>query len=587
MAASERNTPHAAERSGRWRPLGFVLRLAAIVAFVALTNDGFLQRVMLVVDQERYGTLIGFAVVWSVSLVALLIAAFQPNRWVRGFWALIVAVTTAVGFAFRKASGNELSILDVVSLWGARHEAGRAMEFYSADLTWAVLCVVFAFIVMAMPPVPKSAAGRRWLNRLAWAPAVPAVMIAAIVLTKEGGGMQALPTQFAPLSVAAVAGSKLAVHPVPERNAVAWTPGRRGVRHIVLLVDESVRADFIDWTLGNASTPELAKLRSRVVDFGPAVSGGNCSHYSNAILRFAAGRDQVGPKLLTNPTLWQYAKKAGFRTVYIDAQAAFNRSLGKLQNFMTATETRDIDAFYALDAGIAPSDLDDRLLDVVVAELKSDQPVFIYANKNGAHFPYDRGYPAAEAPFRPTMSEAPDVAARINSYRNVVRWSVDRFFRRLFAEAALDDSVLIYTSDHGQNFDPRRLSHCSVEEPDPREALVPLFVVANDEALRARFATAAQASAGHASHFSIAPTLLELFGYQRRDLAGTYRETMLEGNADRPAFTTGDVFGLFASKVRWHMIDLLQSFREPVAKNAPTAPGPSARVMPTPTTVTR
>jgi hypothetical protein len=50
--------------------------------------------------------------------------------------------------------------------------------------------------------------------------------------------------------------------------------------------------------------------------------------------------------------------------------------------------------------------VDDTLLDLVVEELKSDKPVFIYAVKNGAHFPYDRGYPESERFFRPTMSEA-------------------------------------------------------------------------------------------------------------------------------------------------------------------------------------
>src|SRR5581483_4488613 len=126
-------------------------------------------------------------------------------------------------------------------------------------------------------------------------------------------------------------------------------PQPTGIRRIVMLVDESVRADYIDWTPGNPFTPNLARLKSRLVDFGPAASGGNCSHYSNALLRFAAARHGVGPTLLTNPTIWQYAKKAGFRTAFIDAQAAFNRNPGKLQNFMTTEETRAIDGFHAID----------------------------------------------------------------------------------------------------------------------------------------------------------------------------------------------------------------------------------------------
>ena len=220
--------------------------------------------------------------------------------------------------------------------------------------------------------------------------------------------------------------SKVALNPVPKRRKIAWT--WRGpfaaaapraetlppstpivhaaeVRRIVLLIDESVRGDYIDWTPGNPYTPELAKLKDKIVNFGPAASGGNCSHYSNAILRFAAARDGLGRTALTNPTIWQYAKKAGFRTAFIDAQAGFNRNPGKLQNFMTTEETRDIDGFYALDEAIAPPALDDHLLDITLRELKSDKPVLIYANKNGAHFPYDHGYPQSARLFRPTMSQ--------------------------------------------------------------------------------------------------------------------------------------------------------------------------------------
>ena len=53
--------------------------------------------------------------------------------------------------------------------------------------------------------------------------------------------------------------------------------------------------------------------------------------HANAILRFAASQDGIGRSMPSNPTLWQYARKAGFRTVFIDGQASFNRNPGKLK----------------------------------------------------------------------------------------------------------------------------------------------------------------------------------------------------------------------------------------------------------------
>jgi lipid A ethanolaminephosphotransferase len=576
---------HGTSRANAIRIFTYGLKLAAIVAFVLWTNTGFFDRLNLLLGHERWVTLIGFVGVWGLSLVAVLTVAFQSHRWLRFGWALVIAFTSAVGFAYHRASGSDFGVLDALSLWNAKHEATRAAEFYATDLYWLAAVAVVGFIVLAMPPAPRAAVAKRWLTRAAWLPIVPVAVIAAIIMVKEGGGSEALPSQFGPLSVGVVLGSKMASHPLPHRRAVslAWngpfklqaaTPETSAaatpIRRIVLMIDESVRGDYIDWAPGNPYTPQLAGLKDKIIDFGPAASGGNCSHYSNAILRFGAKQDGVGRGLLSNPTLWQYAKKAGFRTVYIDGQAGFNHNPGKLQNFMTAAEARDIDGFYALDEAIPPPALDDKVLDIVLKEMQPDKPVLIYANKNGAHFPYDQGYPKEKSLFHPTMTEAAEdtSANRIRSYRNVVRWSVDRIMGSLIEQATRDDTVIIYTSDHGQAFNPKHFTHCSVEDPDPREGLVPLFVVTGNAALRARLAAAAEASRGHGSHFAIAPTVLDLLGYKQDAVAMAYGASLLDKSTRQPEFTSGDIFGLFTEKPRWHPIDLSRDYLEPSAMDA-------------------
>ena len=415
-------------------------------------------------------------------------------------------------------------------------------------------------------------------------------VIAAILMVKEGGGAEALPSQFAPVSVGLVSASKLATEAVPARHAVAWMPRQRQIKHVVMLVGESLRADYIDWTPGNPYTPDLARLRPRLVDFGPAVSGGNCSHYSNAILRFDATPDQLGSFARpdqSDAVAIRQARRLSHRLyrrpVRLQSQP------GKLQNFMTAKETADIDSLVTMPETAPTPTLDDRLLDTVIKELRSPKPVFIYANKNGAHFPYDNAYPKSQRLFRPTMTEAMYAAAggdvskhtltsnmaggpsqtRINSYRNAVRWSVDRFFGRLFKEADLDDTVIIFTSDHGQQFDPAHLTHCTVEDPDAREGYVPLFVSTTNPDLRARFAAGAEASRWHASHFQIAPTLFALFGYRKSDIDSRYGPSLFEANTRAPAFTSGDIFGLFSEQVRWHPLDLKKNYLEPGATAVP------------------
>ena len=88
-----------------------------------------------------------------------------------------------------------------------------------------------------------------------------------------------------------------------------------------MLIDESVRPDYINWKIGNSMTPHLAANADKIANFGNAVSGGNCSSYSNALLRFGGTANNIVKSMTTNPTIWQYAKKAGYRTVYIDGQS--------------------------------------------------------------------------------------------------------------------------------------------------------------------------------------------------------------------------------------------------------------------------
>ena len=547
----------------------FRLTLAKLIlvgVFLAWANFGISERISLLVDNSRWGTLIPYLLIWLLAVAAVLVAAFQPNVWVRLFWALLISLSSAAAWGYHKVSQSDLTVFDIVSLWNARHEAGRAAEFYGAQAGSALVLLAAGLLVMMMTPAATERAGL-WLKRLSWVPAVPVILIAGIVYLKAGGGSQAMPWQFTPMALSSLAGAKIALQGVEIRKPVAWQPLAQGRRDIIMLVDESVRADYLDLTPGNPHTPRLAALADQFVDFGPAVSGGDCSNYSNAILRFAASRRDLVASVSRSPTIFQYARKAGFRTVFIDAQAGVNKNPGLLQNFMSLGEKTDIDGFYAIqDVGSDTADM--RLAEIIAIELKSALPVFIYANKNGAHFPYDHAYPAAEGVYRPSMTEsgADTEVSRIASYRNAISWSVDRFMETLFRTADLTQAVLVYTADHGQKLIPGELTHCAVDNTDPRMGLVPLMVYAADPALRAELQRGAALSHGKASHFQIAPSLLAWMGYRAADLATAYDESLSAGTGHPPAFTSGDIFGLFSNDLHWTPVDIGLDYLEPKAK---------------------
>lgn len=545
-----------------------VARLLLICAFIAITNFGFWQRIGLLTDAGRINTLLPFLLIWAIAFVAVVAAAFQPKLWIRAAWGAVIAASTAVAWGYYRASQSELNVFDILSLWNARHEAGRAAEFYGTHLLFAAIVLAAGFLVIVVPAAPLRASVRTWISRMALLPLLPIFLIGGVVYAKGGGGSQSLPVQFVPVALTSLAGAKIALQGAPARRQVEWQPVKTPpTQNIVILIDESIRADYLDLTPGNPHTPRLAALANRFVNFGPAVSGGNCSNYSNALLRFGAARRDVAGTVNTNPTLWQYAKKAGYRTVFIDAQAGGITNPGLMQNFMTMSEKADIDSFQAI-RDVASNQADFRLAEIIAEELKAQGPVFIYANKNGAHFPYDHSYPASAALYHPTMSEAgaDTMKSRVPSYRNAIAWSVDRFMETLFESADFSNTNLLYTSDHGQALGLGQLTHCTTDKPDPRTALVPLLIAPSSPALRAELEKGAEFLRGRASHFQIAPTVFQWMGYKHDDIATAYDESLSTGTPHESAFTSGDVFGMFSNELNWNSVDTSADYMEPVSR---------------------
>jgi glucan phosphoethanolaminetransferase (alkaline phosphatase superfamily) len=563
LSGLRRYAPRARINSGR----EFFGKISLVVALIALTNTDFPSRIALLLEQGRTGVIAVTLGIWAIALACLMAAALHPSKLVRGAWAFLMALSAAALLGYSAAAKTDLTIFDVLVLWDARHDAQGATEVYRNDIYFGAAWFILALLILAMPPSLPARIGFRAKAALAILPAVPVLAIAAVIALKGGNGSAGMPKQFLGASFGILAAEKLALHPTPDRLPVAWKPDTgNAVNHIVMLIDESIRYDYLDFSPGNPHTPGVADAAARFVNFGPAASGGVCSNYSNSLLRHAASRKDITGTVNANPSLFAYAKKAGYRTVYIDAQAMTVANPNLLQNFMTPDERADIDGFYPI-TDPDRSKADDALLDILAKELNTGAPVFIYANKLGAHIPYDTIAPDAAKVYGPTETEAGETtyATRIASYRNAIRWGTDRFMGKLFGAANFSDAALIYTSDHSQLLDPERLTHCGVENADPRMALVPMLAYADNANTMGDLQRGARRSAGKASHFQIAPTILAFMGYRPDDIGRGYDESLTLGTAREPGYTSGDVFGLFSATPRWNPIDLGRSYIEPEA----------------------
>ena len=175
-------------------------------------------------------------------------------------------------------------------------------------------------------------------------------------------------------------------------------------------------------------------------------------------------------RLLKSPSIFAFAKNAGYKTAYLSAQSHGSQ----LQNYMTKYDLEDLDYFHQPTTKNEKNETlaDELLAGDIINYLNQNGGSFIYAVKSGSHFPWKNNYPSNEEIFQPSMGENESISSsdsllRLNTYLNSIRWKTDHFFQTLLSDKSiLDNTLIIYTSDHGQvingNFNQ---THCITQNP--------------------------------------------------------------------------------------------------------------------------
>lgn len=317
-------------------------------------------------------------------------------------------------------------------------------------------------------------------------------------------------------------------------------------KKIVLIIDESVTASSL--SINNPqvdSTPFLSTLS--LTNFKTALSSWNCSSSSNLILRTGIhprGYGILPGKIMQVPTLFSYAKAAGYRTGYFIGL--------KTRNYLSSYDKSKIDLYFEARQIPCERSGDCELAEELVTFLNSSEQAFAVIVKKGSHIPYNESYPSNKA--QELTSQTPFTDLRFDrdgDYLRSIRWNVDYFFKYGISPI-LDrpDVFLIYTSDHGQAFDTHSpITHCRGFNPSDDEFRVPLFIIANDAATQARLS---RKKAGHATHFDIFPTLLTALGFQPDKVKEVYGPSLFDDLSHPPLVSWGSLFGNFESRLIMH-----------------------------------
>lgn len=320
-----------------------------------------------------------------------------------------------------------------------------------------------------------------------------------------------------------------------DAPVLAAIPARKAKSHILFIMDESIAGYSLGINGCKFDTTRYLETLTppKFFNYGLASSAGNYSVLSNLIVFSGLRVDQLPDKeqrSLKNTSIMGYAKAAGRKTLYIDAQNVKPMNQLMLRDLMDFTYIPVNNKL----GDIQEYELDRLALKKVAAEIKSaTEPLFIYLLKMGAHVSFSSKHPNWMNGDGITSE-----SAQATSYLKAVRWGVDDFFKELDSELSGTDVIVVYTGDHGINIDldgaspgTRKYLYGKRNDPDVREATVPLCILLQSAQAESDFAQAGgfvRANINAATHYQLFPTLLRLLGYDAQAVSSQYGPSLFD-----------------------------------------------------------
>lgn len=522
-----------------------------------------------------------FITFYAMLAGALWIASRLASNVLR--WTMAVLLFAAAAFigASERILNDHLTYDAFLNLIGSAGFAGDAMAEHGLRIGAEILAAFPLLLAIGLTPRSAWRFDARWVV----APLGALALLTGMLFMRGGDGARGLPGAFTSLAYLTLAtGEELASD--GGRRSVSMQPQRiEGTGDIVLIVDESIAARYLD--LADPAGVRTGLLTPppgiAVHNFGVAASITNCSLGTNLTLRHGGTRERYMELNAAGPAIWDYARRAGFSPVYIDAQ----RTGGGLHNGMDAAERARIETFVQFD-GVPVEERDHAAADRISRHLANGRREFILVNKVGAHFPVHDKYPDSHAVYRPALPRGrflgvSDTGSRDgfdgsaeqwrryrNAYRNTLIWSVGGFFERLLASGTLHGATVIYTADHGQDLRERGgggvHTHCSAH-PVAEEGAVPLAVL-TDTAMVDAWPDAANRNRDKASHYQLFPTVLAMMGYPENAVRSEYGVSLRAPLTDEMRFNTRFNARL-GRKPEWKRIDPHALARPPRSDGGP------------------
>ncbi len=324
-----------------------------------------------------------------------------------------------------------------------------ALDTGAANIQWPATLAAAVFILWAGVFLGRFHPARKWFAL----PVAVAFFAISVFLTLQWYSVDFFQHStlafYENLAQKELAGHQHALH--AHRSPLKPVAKKTGLPNLVFVVGESqVLSHMSLYGYHRKTTPLLDSLyrMHRIVPFRKAVSVGNKTRLSVPyMLSGLEGPDPEGA-FFSYPSLFDYAKVAGYHTLFLSAQDLHWGKLGALFHDRNLDVLEDGNYFSShVDVHKGVDDL--VMLKHVFRFLKqSPQPFLLVVQMDGSHYPYDIHSPDSLKKFLPETT--PNC---INAFDNTLIVT-DIYLTRLYAFLSKNfpDTHMFFSPDHGQNF---------------------------------------------------------------------------------------------------------------------------------------
>jgi hypothetical protein len=288
---------------------------------------------------------------------------------------------------------------------------------------------------------------------------------------------------------------------------------------VLVILTESVRAD----TSCSAPPPDcrseaLDPVAGERIPLGELTTQTPNTFSACMILWTGLAPDTDFAAAHSAPVLWELARAVGYRTAYVSSQNP------AYEDFGAYVQRAGIDVIVtALDLGGlgqeqlgAPDERATEAMAVFLGGVPDGQPWLAVLHLSNTHAPY-RVDPALQ-PFAPHSNDPlGPVDAFHNQYKNSVLFqerTVADFLRRLRARPDWDDTVVLFVSDHGEQFREHGSLYHNHSLYD-QELRVPGWLLAGPRAIDDAQRTALRSYASRRTYMQdVHETVVELLGQE-------------------------------------------------------------------------